>query len=333
MGMPIAREAVEARPRRARRSATRPRGDGGQALAAMRRLAADLDLETGDLLGATVLHEVTHRVLARQGSGAAHPLETARRRMARAADAPDVAGTLRAFRPAFPTASPLPDPAVEGGTAGARTAAGRALEELVLLRLNATNPALRGVRRLFDDAELAASTDYLRIIDALDTPAEAPTVGERGRAVTGQAGPRAPAPAARPDRGVTRLARRPAAVGPSPLGVRADPRGPSPPHPGARPAGGGGPRAQPARARYGWRRGSQRGPRARLRRRGRALLHRRPLDAPGGAAGQERVRLAGAALTGLWAGHHDAGPGPRRGAGRDGGRGCQRALADRPVGA
>ena len=58
--------------------------------------------------------------------------------------------------------------------AGDRTAAGRALEELVLLRLNATNPALRGVRRLFDDAELAASTDYLRILEALDASAAGP---------------------------------------------------------------------------------------------------------------------------------------------------------------
>jgi glycosidase len=173
----------------------------------MRRLAADLDLETGDLLGATVLHEVTHRVLARQGAGAAHPLEAARRRIARRPDPPDIAGTLRAFRPAFPTGSPLPDPAVEGAGAGGRTAAGRALEELVLLRLNATNPALQGVRRLFDDAELAASTDYLRILDALDAPAEAPAVGARGRAAaTGH-----PAP------GLLRLLRGPITASPDSL--------------------------------------------------------------------------------------------------------------------
>jgi len=207
MGMPIARAAVEARSRRAQRPATRPHRDGRQTLAAMRGLAADLDLETGDLLGATVLHEVTHRVLARQGAGAAHPLEAARRRMARRPDAPDLAGTLRVFRPAFPTASPLPDPAVESAGADARTAAGRALEELVLLRLNATNPALRGVHRLFDDAELAASTDYVRILEALDAPPEAPAAGERaGAAATGRAAP-----------GLLRLLRGPIAASPDSL--------------------------------------------------------------------------------------------------------------------
>ena len=62
------------------------------------------------------------------------------------------------------------------------------------------------MRRLFDDAELAASTDYLRIIEALDTPAEAPTVDEHGRAVTGQ-----PAP------GLLRLLRGPIAASPDSL--------------------------------------------------------------------------------------------------------------------
>ncbi|HXR27433.1 MAG TPA: hypothetical protein VN771_06185, partial [Candidatus Baltobacteraceae bacterium] len=106
MGMPIARAAVEVRPRRGRAPAARVRGHDRQEIAGLRLLAAELDLEAGDLLGATVLHEVTHRILDRQGTGATHPLEAAHRRIARAPDPPDVAGTLRAFRPAFPTRSP-----------------------------------------------------------------------------------------------------------------------------------------------------------------------------------------------------------------------------------
>jgi len=207
MGMPIARAAVEAQPRATHPPAAYRRDDERQALAAMRRLAAELDLETGDLLGASVLHEVTHRVLARQGAGEAHPFEAARRRLARTTGAPDVAATLRAFRPAFPTASPLPDPAVEGGAASAPTAAGRGLEELVLLRLSATNPALQGVRRLFDDGELAASTDYLRILEALDASTAAPAGGAGGRAAG--AGPAAP--------GLLRLLRGPIAASPDSL--------------------------------------------------------------------------------------------------------------------
>ncbi len=207
MGMPIARAAVVARTRRARRPAPRTRGHDGQALAAIRQLAADLGLEAGDLLGATVLHEVTHRILDRLGAGATHPLESARRRIARTANAPDMAGTLRAFRPAFPTGSPLPDPGAEGGATGDRTPAGRALEELVLLRLNATNPALRGVRQLFDDEELAASTDYLRVLEALDESLEAAAPGEgRGAAATRQHGP-----------GLMRLLRGPIAASPDSL--------------------------------------------------------------------------------------------------------------------
>ncbi|HXR26528.1 MAG TPA: hypothetical protein VN771_01580, partial [Candidatus Baltobacteraceae bacterium] len=116
-------------------------------------------------------------------------------------------GTLRAFRPAFPTRSPLPDPAAEGGAAGGRTAAGRALEELVLLRLNATNPALRGVRELFDDAGLAASTDYLRVLDAVDRPFEAGSADQGHGAV---------AAAGRPG-GLMRLLRGPIAASPDSL--------------------------------------------------------------------------------------------------------------------
>ncbi|HTS15680.1 MAG TPA: alpha-amylase family glycosyl hydrolase, partial [Candidatus Sulfotelmatobacter sp.] len=171
MGMPIARAAVEARPARPRRPGTRgapARDRGGRETAAVRQLAVDLGLEPGDLLGAAVLHEVTHRVLTRQGAGGRHPLEEARRRIPRQPDAPDLAGTLRAFRPAYPAGSPLPDPAMDAEAGPTRTAAGRTLEELVLLRLTATNPALRGVRPLFDDGPLEVSTDYLRVLAALD---------------------------------------------------------------------------------------------------------------------------------------------------------------------
>ncbi len=172
MGMPIARAAVEARPTRGRRPARGGAAQPADALgtAAIRQLAGDLGLEAGDLLGATVLHEVTHRILDRHAAGGAHPLEAAHRRLSRTPDRPDMVGTLRAFRPAFLSASPLPDPAADEPSDVARTTAGRSLEELVLLRLQATNPALKGVHALFDDAELAGSTEYLRVLAALDDP-------------------------------------------------------------------------------------------------------------------------------------------------------------------
>src|ERR1700690_1033638 len=170
MGMPIARAAIEARPARGRGRGRKGAGQAADAVgtAAIRQLAGDLGLEAGELLGATVLHEVTHRILDRHAAGGAHPLEAAHRRLSRTPDRPDVAGTLRAFRPAFPTGSPLPDPAVDDPANLDRTPAGRGLEELVLLRLHATNPALEGVHALFDDAELAGSTEYLRVLAALD---------------------------------------------------------------------------------------------------------------------------------------------------------------------
>ena len=179
MGMPIARAAVEGRPTRGRRPTRRRAAHAPDATgtAAIRQLAGDLGLEAGDLLGATVLHEVTHRILDRHAAGGAHPLEAAHRRLSRTPDRADVAGTLRAFRPAFPTGSPLPDPAADDPANAARTTAGRALEELVLLRLHATNPALSGVHALFDDAELAGSTEYLRVLAALDDPLPAPVGG------------------------------------------------------------------------------------------------------------------------------------------------------------
>ena len=80
----------------------------------------------------------------------------------------------------------------------------------MLLRLNATNPALQGVRRLFDDTELAASTDYLRILEALDAPAEAPAAGPGGR-TAGAAATGRPAP------GLMRLLRGPIAASPDSL--------------------------------------------------------------------------------------------------------------------
>ncbi|HMJ81155.1 MAG TPA: alpha-amylase family glycosyl hydrolase, partial [Candidatus Dormibacteraeota bacterium] len=157
-------------------------------LPAIRDLAAAIGVETGDLLGATVLHEALHRMVAvRAGEAAStHPVEQARRRLASDPAAPDVEGTLSAFREAFPAEPALPDPAAPLPTqSGARPAPGRSregaeLEELALLHVATTNPALAGVRPLFDVEELAATSDYARVVAALEPAAASPAARVRG---------------------------------------------------------------------------------------------------------------------------------------------------------
>ncbi|MFI5261228.1 MAG: hypothetical protein ACHQZR_01580 [Candidatus Limnocylindrales bacterium] len=198
-GIPIARAAVaagagpvpvmaragggdrDARPARATTGRGARTSDTATELAAIRRLARDLDVETGDLLAVTLLHEASHRLLDHEAIDAGtHPIEAARHRLRRSPDAPDLTGTLRAFRPAYPAEPALPDRAADlDPPPQPRTRDGRDLEELVLLRLNATNPALAGAHALFDDAPLAETSDYLRLLALLDRPAAArpPTPG------------------------------------------------------------------------------------------------------------------------------------------------------------
>ena len=256
MGMPIARAAVEARPRRAPRPDARTRGapaDGGHALAAMRRLAADLGLETGDLLGATVLHEVTHRVLARHGAGRAHPLASARStaagpRRRRARRGRHAAGVP----PGLPHRVAAPRPGRRRGCCGGPD--GSRSRPRGAGACSASTPRTRPCRACAGSSTTPSwpprpttCASWRRWMRRRRRPPPARAAARPGRRRP-DARPRPHAPAARPDRRLARLPRRAAAVGPSPLGVRADPGGPPPPHAGAGPPGGRGARAQPARA-------------------------------------------------------------------------------------
>ncbi|MGZ6296071.1 MAG: alpha-amylase family glycosyl hydrolase [Candidatus Limnocylindrales bacterium] len=151
-------------------------------------MALELGVEAGELLGASILHEALHRILAAQATPTGpHPLEVAQEALAGAPGGPDLAGTLEVFERAFPEEPALPDPAAPlvadaaGRPSRGRTRRGATLEELALVHLAATNPALAGVRPLFDVAPLASSSDYARLIATLEparvADAAPPTAG------------------------------------------------------------------------------------------------------------------------------------------------------------
>jgi glycosidase len=157
-------------------------------LAGARRLAARMNqaralgeapgtptIAAGELGALGILHEVFHHVVGRYDQrlspGALRDAvteleeEIGGRRLARVlaqfeAQFPDGAQPVAGHDPPAPDKSP-PAP----GTAEERA---EALEELLLLALTNANPAAEPLRELFDDAPLAATTDYQLVIARLE---------------------------------------------------------------------------------------------------------------------------------------------------------------------
>ena len=157
-------------------------------LAGARRLAARMNqarargetpgtptIAAGELGAIGILHEIFHHVVDRYDSrispGALGDAvteleeEIGGRRLGRvlarfAAEFPDGTEPAAIHDPPPPGATP-PVP-------GSREARAEALEELLLLALTNSNPAAEPVRELFDDAPLAAATDYPLVITRLE---------------------------------------------------------------------------------------------------------------------------------------------------------------------
>jgi len=121
-------------------------------LPAVRRLALRMEVDPGELLAAGLLHEALHRLAAvLGGEGPQGAVGRAAARLEAELGARRVRSGLTPFVERYPAAAAYrgeATPTAELADGGGRAAV---LEELLLLRLAAANPALTPFRPLFDD--------------------------------------------------------------------------------------------------------------------------------------------------------------------------------------
>ena len=126
----------------------------------------------GDLYALGILHEICHHLVARYDEGVrpgalAAAAEDLERELGRAR----VDGVIEGFATEFPDGGGGPrshDPSEKAASTDPADARAETLEELLLLGLTNGNPAAEPLRELFDDAPLAAATDYPLLLARLE---------------------------------------------------------------------------------------------------------------------------------------------------------------------
>jgi len=128
-------------------------GDGARIdLPAVRRVAAQMGVDPGELLAAGMLHEALHRLAdVLGGSGPGGTVGRAAAGLEAELGVPGVRGGLTPFVTRYPSAAAYRGEAAPTGELAAADGRADILEELLLRMVAARNPALTPFRPLFDD--------------------------------------------------------------------------------------------------------------------------------------------------------------------------------------
>ncbi len=126
----------------------------------------------GELYALGILHEICHHLVARYDEDVRPgALVAAAEELERELGRSRVDGVITRFAGEFPDGGGGPrshDPSEKTASADPATRRAETLEELLLLGLTNGNPAAEPLRELFDDAPLAAATDYPLLLARLE---------------------------------------------------------------------------------------------------------------------------------------------------------------------